>query len=255
MSFRTTACLRSSLFLAMLSFLFFAQTHSTFVEGNAHSTRDRRHRHGFHAIDSVYVINMESRPDRLEHINAVLGSLGVSKHKIVKGIPHSCGILGCGLSHALAVAECVDSNATTCAIFEDDFELVRGPEEAKAAVDRFFRNEPPSWEVLMLSAHAVTPSSPSPEFSHLDVINAALTASGYIIHRSFAPKILETFLEASYRLNESNCSQAEYAHDVLWKKLQRSGKWFALKPVIGRQRASYSDIEKRHVDYKVKLRL
>jgi len=179
------------------------------------------------ARNSAFVINLESRPDRLEHINAVLGSLGVSKHKIVKGIPHSCGILGYGLSHALTVAECIDLNATTCAIFEDDFELVRGPEEAKAAVDRFFRNEPPSWEVLMLSAHAVTPSSPSPEFSHLDVINAALTASGYIIHRSFAPKILGTFLEASYRLNESNCSQAEYAHDVLWKMLQRSGKWFA----------------------------
>ena len=155
----------------MLSFLLFVKARSTFVEGNAHSTRDRRHRHVFHAIDSVYVINLEGRPDRLEHINVVLGSLGVSKHKIVKGIPHSCGILGCGLSHALAVAECIDSNATTCAIFEDDFELVRDPEEAKAAVDRFFQNEPPSWEVLMLSANTVTPSSPLPDFSHLDVIN------------------------------------------------------------------------------------
>ena len=230
----------------MLSLNLFAQTRSTF----AHSTRDRRHRHGFHAIDSIYVINLESRPDRLEHVNAVLGSLGVSKHKIVKGIPHSCG-----LSHALAVAECIDSNATTCAIFEDDFELVRDPEEAKVAVERFFQSEPPSWEVLMLSAHAVMPSSPSPDFSHLDVINAALTASGYIIHRSFAPKILETFMEASYRLNESNCSQAEYAHDVLWKRLQQSGKWFALKPLIGKQRASYSDIEKRHVDYNVRRQL
>ena len=159
-----------------------------------------------------------------EHVNAVFGSPGVSKHKVVKGIPHSCGILGCGLSHALAVAECIDSNATTCAIFEDDFELVRDPEEAKVAVERFFQSEPPSWEVLMLSAHAVMPSSPSPDFSHLDVINVALTASGYIIQRSFALKILVIFMEASYRLNESNCSRAEYAHDVLWKRLQQSGK-------------------------------
>ena len=107
----------------------------------------------------------------------------------------------------------------------------------------------------MLSAHAITPSSPSAEFSHLDVINAALTASGYIIHRSFATTLLHNFLQAAYHLNESNCSKAEYAHDVLWKKHQQSGKWFALKPVIGRQRASYSDIEKMNVDYKVKLRL
>ena len=93
------------------------------------------------------------------------------------------------------------------------------------------------------------------EFSHLDVINAALTASGYIIHRSFATTLLHNFLQAAYHLNESNCSKAEYAHDVLWTKRQQSGKWFALKPVIGRQRASYSDIEKMNVDYKVKLRL
>ena len=220
-----------------------------------HSARDRRHRHGFHSIDSVYAINLESRPDRLQHINAVMDSLGISKHKIVKGVPHSCGILGCGLSHALAVAECIDSNATMCAIFEDDFELVRDPEEANAALERFFRGEPPSWEVLMLSANAVTPSSPSPEFSHLDIINAALTASGYIIHKSFAPTLLQTFLQASYRLSESNCSQTEYAHDVLWKKLQQSGRWFALRPLIGKQRASYSDIEKRLVDYNVRRRL
>ena len=214
--------------------------------------RDRRHRHGFQVIDSIYVINLESRPDRLEHINAVLGSVGISEHNVVKGIPHSCGILGCGLSHALAVAECIDSNATTCAIFEDDFELVRDPDEAKTAVERFFRTDPPSWEVLMLSAHAVTPSSPSPEFSHLEIINAALTASGYVVHKSFAPTLLRTFMEASYRLSKSNCSQTEYAHDVLWKKLQQSGKWYALKPLIGKQKASYSDIEKRHVDYNVR---
>lgn len=196
-----------------------------------------------------------SRSDRLQDITGVLGSLGISNRSLVKGVPHSCGALGCSLSHAMAVAECIDSNATKCAIFEDDFELVRDPEEAKAAIDRFFRSEPPSWEVLMLSANVVSPSSPSAEFSHLDVINAALTASGYIVHRSFAPKLLQTFLQAAYHLNESNCSKVDFAHDVLWKRHQQSGKWFALKPLIGRQRASYSDIEKMNVDYAVKLRL
>ena len=261
MPFRVTARLQPPCVLPMLSFLLFSRTHLNFVVGNAHSirdahsTRDRRYRHGLDNVDSVFVINLESRNDRLHEINAVLGSLGISNQAIVKGVSHSCGALGCSLSHAMAVAECMDSNATTCAIFEDDFELVRDPEEAKAAIDRFFRSEPPSWEVLMLSAHAITPSSPSAEFSHLNVINAALTASGYIIHRSFATTLLHNFLQAAYHLNESNCSKAEYAHDVLWKKHQQSGKWFALKPVIGRQRASYSDIEKMNVDYQVKLRL
>ena len=46
---------------------------------DAHSTRYRRHRHGLDNVDSVFVINLESRNDRLHEMNAVLGSLGISK--------------------------------------------------------------------------------------------------------------------------------------------------------------------------------
>ena len=46
---------------------------------DAHSTRDRRYRHGLDNVDSVFVINLESRNDRLHEMNAVLGSLGISK--------------------------------------------------------------------------------------------------------------------------------------------------------------------------------
>ena len=258
---------RSLCFLAVtlsLSLLLLAQANrNAFADANEHVLlKDRRqsvfdqprHRHGFQSLDSVFVINLESRKDRLQQITHVLSQLGLggTRHKVVNGIPHSCGILGCGLSHALALIGCIDSNATVCAVFEDDFELVRDPEEANAALERFFRGEPPSWEVLMLSANQVTPNTPSPDFGHLDVINQALTASGYLVHRSFAPTLLRTFMQAAFHLNKSNCSQAHYAHDVLWTSLQRSGKWFALKPLVGKQRASYSDIEKMDVDYRVR---
>lgn len=172
--------------------------------------------------NSAFVINLESRGDRLHEINAVLGSMGVSNEATIKGVPHSCGALGCSLTHVLAVAECMDSNARTCAVFGDDFELVRDPEEAKAGIVRFFRSEPPSWEVLMLSAHTVTPSSPPAEFSHLDVIDTASTASGYMIHRSFATTLLRNFLQAASHRNESNCSKAEYAHDALGRGISRA---------------------------------
>ena len=241
-------------FFVLLSSSLFKQENLSSVEGKAHPTRGRTYKQGFDNVDSVFVINLESRSDRLHEINAVLGSLGISNQALVKAIPHSCGALGCSLSHAMAVAECIDSNARTCAILEDDFELVRSPEEAKAAIERFFRREPPTWEVLMLSANAVAPSSSSSMFSHLDVINEAQTSSGYIIHKRFAPTLLHIFLQAAYHLNEWNCSKGQFAHDVLWKRYQRSGKWFALKPVIGKQRASYSDIEKMLVDYKAKRR-
>lgn len=223
------------------------------AEGKTHLIHDRRHRNGFQFVNSIFVIHLESRKDRLHQINDVLSSLHILKYDIIKGVPHSCGALGCSLSHAMAMNECIKSNATTCAVFEDDFELSGGPEDANGAVDIFFRSQPPSWDVLMLSANVIS-SSPSAELSHLESIHWALTTSGYIVHRSFASTLLQNFMQAAYHLNESNCSKEEYAHDVLWKELQQSGKWFALKPLIGKQRASYSDIERKDVDYKVKLR-
>ena len=119
MSLRATARLRPTCLLPMLSFLLFSRTHLKFVEGNAHSigyahsTRDRRYRHGLDNVDSVFVIDLASRNDRLHEISAVLSSLGVSNQAVIKGVPHSCGALGCSLSNAMAVAECMDSNAVT----------------------------------------------------------------------------------------------------------------------------------------------
>ena len=119
MPFRVTARLQPTCVLPMLSFLLFSRTHLNFVVGNghsirdAHSTRDRRHRHGLDNVDSVFAISLASRNDRLHEISAVLSSLGVSNQAVIKGVPHSCEALGCSLSNAMAVAECMDSNAVT----------------------------------------------------------------------------------------------------------------------------------------------
>lgn len=235
----------------MLSFILTLQAELK-VKGSIHGNRIRRHGvFGFNAIDSIFVIHLESRDDRLQQINGVMESLGVSKHKIVNGVPHSCGALGCSLTHIMALSECVHSNATTCAVIEDDFELSGDPKEANAAVELFFMEGPPSWEVLMLSSN-IYASLPSEHF-FLDVIQDAQTTSGYIVHTSYAPTLLHNFLYAAYNL-DVDCPQI-YAIDQTWKRLQRSGKWYALKPLIGKQTASYSDIEKRNVDYQVRRRL
>lgn len=236
-------------FYIVLSFILTSQVKYG-VRGDAHGIQRRSF--GLNAIDSIFVIHLQSRDDRLQHINGVMESLGVSKHKIVNGVPHSCGALGCSLSHIMALTECVQSNATTCAVFEDDFELLRDPNKANAAVELFFRAEPSSWEVLMLSSNVLS-SSPS-DHIFLDEIKEAQTASGYLVHKSFAPIMLQNHLYAAYHLNQADCPHNVYAHDQTWKNLQQSGKWFALKPLIGKQKASYSDIEKRNVDYNVRRR-
>lgn len=210
--------------------------------------------YGFRSIGSIFVINLEHRRDRLSQINKVMDSLGVTHHKIVNAVPHSCGPFGCSMSHIMALSECLASNTTECAIIEDDFMLLSSPEDANAAVDRFFRKGPSSWQVLMLSS-SIKSSSPS-QHSFLDIVHDAQTTSGYVVRKSYARRLLQNFLLSAYHLNQRDCPlplsiKEEYAIDMYWKRLQSSGEWYALKPLIGKQRPSYSDIEKTDVDFNV----
>ena len=223
--------------------------------GRRSSPRDRavnRLGYGFRSIGSIFVINLEHRKDRLSQVNEVMDALGVAHHKKVNAVPHSCGPFGCSMSHIMALSECLASNSTECAIIEDDFMLLRSPEDANAAVERFFWDGPSSWQVLMLSS-SIQSSSPSPH-SFLDIVHDAQTTSGYIVRKSYAGKLLQNFLLSAYHLNQNECPlpiKMEYAIDMYWKRLQSSGEWFALKPLIGKQRPSYSDIEKTDVDFNV----
>ena len=42
-----------------------------------------------------------------------------------------------------------------------------------------------------------------------------------------------------------------FAIDHYWMKLQPTAKWFHVVPPLGKQRGSYSDIEKKFVNYGV----
>jgi len=70
-------------FYIVLSFILTSQVKYG-VRGDAHGIQRRSF--GLNAIDSIFVIHLQSRDDRLQHINGVMESLGVSKHKIVNGV-------------------------------------------------------------------------------------------------------------------------------------------------------------------------
>lgn len=85
------------------------------------------------------------------------------------------------------------------------------------------------------------------------------TASGYLVKREYAPKLIECFFRSAELLNgfqnlpSPNKEIAFQAAccDMLWKELQIKDRfWFSIPSLIF-QRASFSDIEKTHVDYGV----
>ena len=49
---------------------------------------------------------------------------------------------------------------------------------------------------------------------------------------------------------KQNNIQSSYDVDIYWKLLKPIDNWFIFKKTLGYQRPSYSDIEKKDVDYK-----
>lgn len=70
----------------------------------------------------------------------MLASLGM-QIQVYDRSAKECGYIGCSLSHAVSVAECVHSKYAACAVFEDDF-ILGNAQAANRAMDEFFLSRP-----------------------------------------------------------------------------------------------------------------
>lgn len=206
---------------------------------------------GFERIDQTLVINLESRTDRMSNASAQLSRMGIAEFDVVKAVPHACGALGCALSHALAMQKCADSGEPHCLVLEDDFELTLDRDAAAAQIDHLLDAVPDgSWDVVLLSANTIADAK-SPH-AMLRRVFSARTTSGYIVSQRYVPKLLGAFVKSANLLSDSGCNKHQFAADMLASALQLFDRWFVFDPKLGRQRESFSDIEQRAVDYRVR---
>jgi len=202
---------------------------------------------GLNNFDIIYYINLLEREDRFNHINNELKKTNLESEKInrINAIyKPDFGQLGCAESHTLALEKFIESGKNYCIIFEDDFEFTQSQETINELVNCVF-NEIPDFDVLMLSSNTLQ-ELPT-DFPFVTKIIDAQTLSGYAVSKNFAPTLLNNFKESITLLQQER--RGEYCVDMNIKKLQPHTKWYCINPKIGRQIASYSDNEKRHVDY------
>ena len=204
-------------------------------------------------FDRVYYINLPHRKDRLEHIQAQLASMDVDPDKIVRveGVyMKGFGPLGCSKSHILALEHFLASppENRTCVIFEDDFQLNIPPSQVNDILTSVFRDLE-HFDVLMLSAN-VQREEPCP-FPFLFKTLNAQTTSGYAVSRDFAPTLLENYREGAKRMEKAGRKVEALCLDMYMKRLQPVSTWYHVKPRIGKQMQSFSDIENRVVNYGV----
>lgn len=206
-------------------------------------------------IDCVYYINLDHRTDRREQFEAEMVKLGVPESKLVRvsGIYNKeFGILGCGLSHKKALELFMASPHKNCLLFEDDFLFTLDMNYVRYLLKSIFENKVP-YDVVMLAGNLF--KTELTQWPFLRKVFDGQTASGFLITKEFAPKLV-TCLEESTTLlkdwhDKTGEKKHEYCNDIYWKKLQPDSNWFVVHPKTGVQRESYSDNEYKITNYGV----
>ena len=201
-------------------------------------------------LPKIYYINLKHRKDRKDNLLKQLKMINYPNDKIVRidAIKKENGAIGCGLSHIKALKTALKNHKINdyIAILEDDFEWKKSN-----AYDVIINaiNSDTDWNVILLACNG----SVNEYNKHLLKINNCQTASGYIIKIKYIPELLKIWeKDMNSLLNDSKINKGfeSRAIDQSWKKLQKD-KWYTTNPIIGKQMASYSDIEKKQVDYGV----
>jgi hypothetical protein len=213
-------------------------------------------------LDRIHlkVINLRHRADRREDCARELSKVGVDAGAETffeaKSVPN-LGALGCALSHGKALSDFVFADDKPFAlILEDDFSIRDAPTFV-STVNQFCSQDF-LWDVFLLGHNSAVPIEPTHFGTACRAINAQ-TTSGYLVGRIYAIKLIDYFFRSAELLRrydflpEPNKSIARslFSCDILWKELQVKDRFVIPLPSLIIQRASYSDVENRHVDYGV----
>ncbi|HEY4341901.1 MAG TPA: hypothetical protein VGM97_18300 [Steroidobacteraceae bacterium] len=206
------------------------------------------------------IINLKHRADRRADCVSELSKVGttVSDETFfdAKSMP-DLGALGCALSHGKALADFIYSDDKPFAlILEDDFSI-RDAQTFTTTINNFCSQDF-LWDVMLLGHNSAVPIEPTHLGSACRAINAQ-TTSGYLVGRFYALKLIEYFFRSAELLRryqylpEPNKAIAKslFSCDILWKELQTKDRFVVPIPSLIIQRASFSDVENRHVDYGV----
>lgn len=207
---------------------------------------------------SIKVINLEHRTDRKEECQKEFESIGLGVEDYsffpAKYLP-DLGARGCALSHARALSDFLFYDEKPFVlIFEDDF-AIREKSTFVASLQDILKHGF-FWDVFLTAHNDCVPISGTQLKNTYRVIHAR-TASGYIVGRLYAARLIESFFRSGELLKRvenlpspnKELARSAFSCDILWKELQTRDRFWTQQPSLTFQRPSYSDIEKKMVEY------
>jgi hypothetical protein len=199
----------------------------------------------FNNIKGFY-INLESRKDRLKHINN-----NIQKYDFFKGlkrfnaIKNVDGAIGCTMSHLKCLELCQKMNEEYYLIIEDDLFILNENNFLHFVKDFETIENDKKWDIIVLTPRGDTQNEKIGKFKR---INNNQTATGYVIRNHMLQILIDNFKEALELLCKGVHPYIS-ALDQYWKKLQDNYNFYYYSDIFAGQLVNYSDIEKRYVNY------
>jgi hypothetical protein len=131
-------------------------------------------------------------------------------------------------------------------MLEDDAHLIH-PEILVHQVSSFLSRFQDNWDVVLFSGNNYPPFKiESPDCFR---IANCQTTGCYLVCSRYYDTLIQNFEEGLKALIENPGNATAYACDSYWKRLQCKDRWYLITPICVIQRAGYSDIEKKDVNY------
>jgi len=188
-------------------------------------------------VEKVVYINLDHRTDRMESIENELRKV-FTKDKIIrfsaiKDEVH--GGIGCSKSHIAVLKMAIENDWKNVLIVEDD--MVWKDKSGFCKVNKFLSSP---YDVILLGGTDM-------KFNKERLIYA-ITATAYIVSNHYFKTLLQNYEESLENFVKTKLYNT-YAIDQYWHKLQKQDNWRGVVPSLCVQTPSYSDIEKKNVNY------
>jgi GR25 family glycosyltransferase involved in LPS biosynthesis len=218
-----------------------------------------------HKVYGPLLINLDRRPDRLLDVTNEFERINLKFIRISASTGYGNGALGCLESHCICLEDFLKTDEACLMVCEDDTVFNCTREELDTYIEEFISDD--HAEIACLGYNAISDGSYSTSlFTRSRNIQ---TTVSYIIKRDLAEKLLILWRNL-YRLIVSNEHTTDpdnwyskefnaipnigivwdiYTADQSWKILQQAHIFVIPNKRLVVQKASFSDIEHKFVDY------
>lgn len=197
-------------------------------------------------IDCIYILNLEERVDRYYDTLLALAAVKAPLHRVYHYKAKKDGLpayVGATKNHVDVVEHFCKSGAKHALILEDDFVFLDDRDRVWSTLQQFW-NAPPSYDLCFLSLSKYGRREPHTDCT-IRSFQPCTTSSGYFIRSDTAPGVLAVIREGMEKMQETG-DHHTYCIDRYWSKLPTI---LCLRPKLGFQRPSYSNLTTRVVQY------